>query len=528
MTFKNLFYKFLLVNSFTCLLAFSARGQQQITGSSSSTAPLITIIVTANQTYQTIDNFGASDAWSFQFLGNWPESKKEAIADLLFSTDTTSTGQPKGIGLSLWRYNFGAGSAQQGMQSGIKDEWRRAESFLDANGTYNFDRQAGQTWFLKAAKERGVNNFLGFFNSPPVTFTKNAKAFSSDGSSNISEKSYPAFSHYIAESLKGIRQKTGILFDYLSPVNEPQWDWKDGGQEGNPYTNAEIYALVNNLNDTLSAQNLATKISVTEAGQLDYLIGAKDKQSRGNQIDAFFNQKSATYIGKLYNVKHVIDGHSYFTTSPYAKAAEIRQQLKKKSSDNNIGFWMSEYCILGDNGGEIDGSGRDLGITPALYIARVIHNDLVNANANAWHWWTAVSAYNYKDGLIYIDKNKNDGNFYQSKMLWALGNFSKFIRPGDLRIGVSLTTSINNGKSLLVSAFQNTKTKKIVTVIINSSAQPLTVKLNFEGATITSLKGYITSSTTDLKPTNSLSSANYISIPALAIVTLVGNNNDRL
>lgn len=525
MTFKKLSCKFLLFNSFTCLLAFCAYGQQQTTSSSSSTAPIITININANQIYQTIDNFGASDAWSFQFLGNWPDAKKEAIADLLFSTDTTSAGQPKGIGLSLWRYNLGAGSAQQGNQSGIKDEWRRAESFLDADGNYNFEKQASQTWFLKAAKARGVDKFLGFFNSPPIPFTKNGKAFSSDGSSNISEKSYPAFSHYIAESLKGIRQKTGILFDYVSPVNEPQWDWKDGGQEGNPYTNSEIYALVKSLNDTLSAQKLSTKISVTEASQLDYLIRAKDKPSRGSQIDAFFNPKSPTFIGNLSNVKSVIDGHSYFTTSPYAKAVEIRKQLQKKTSANNIGYWMSEYCILGDNDGELDGNGRDLGIVPALYIARLIHNDLVNAQASAWHWWTAVSAYNYKDGLIYIDKNKNDGNYHQSKMLWALGNFSKFIRPGYQRIGVSSTALTDDSKALLVSAYQNTKTKKIITVVINSSSKPLALKINFKGANVTSLKPYVTSKTADLAPNNSLSTATTISIPPLAIVTLVGNDN---
>lgn len=44
---------------------------------------------------------------------------------------------------------------------------------------------------------------------------------------------------------------------------------------------------------------------------------------------------------------------------------------------------MSEYCILGDNGGEINGNGRDMGIDPALYLARVIHNDLTIANASA-------------------------------------------------------------------------------------------------------------------------------------------------
>ncbi len=65
---------------------------------------------------------------------------------------------------------------------------------------------------------------------------------------------------------------------------------------------------------------------------------------------------------------------------------------------------MSEYCILGSYG-----PGRDLGIDPALYVARTIHFDLTRANAAAWQWWTAVSTEDYKDGLIYTDfKNAGD------------------------------------------------------------------------------------------------------------------------
>jgi hypothetical protein len=26
----------------------------------------------------------------------------------------------------------------------------------------------------------------------------------------------------------------GIEFDYISPFNEPQWDWENGNQEGTP------------------------------------------------------------------------------------------------------------------------------------------------------------------------------------------------------------------------------------------------------------------------------------------------------
>ncbi len=38
-------------------------------------------------------------------------------------------------------------------------------------------------WFLRAAKARGVNQFIGFVNSPPVYLTKNGKAYSSNSQS---------------------------------------------------------------------------------------------------------------------------------------------------------------------------------------------------------------------------------------------------------------------------------------------------------------------------------------------------------
>jgi len=205
---------------------------------------VVTVNIDLAKTYQHIDNFGASDAWSCQFIGNWPKEKVNKIADLLFSKDTLADGSAKGIALSLWRFNIGAGSAQQADSSGIKNEWRRAASFLNADGTYNWKNQAGQEWFLKAAKERGVKQFLGFVNSPPVNFTVNGKAYATGGKINLSAGKYDAYADYLATVVKGVKKTTGIEFNYISPVNEPQWDWSDGGQEGCPYTNAEIAGLV--------------------------------------------------------------------------------------------------------------------------------------------------------------------------------------------------------------------------------------------------------------------------------------------
>ena len=126
---------------------------------------------------QTMESFGASDAWQCNNIGkNWPINKKNAIADLLFSKEVDSEGNPKGIGLSLWRFNLGAGSTEQGDASDITDEWRRTECFTTDGVSYNMNKQAGQVWFMKAAKERGVDKLLAFTNSAPVYLTQNGKA----------------------------------------------------------------------------------------------------------------------------------------------------------------------------------------------------------------------------------------------------------------------------------------------------------------------------------------------------------------
>ena len=51
------------------------------------------------------------------------------------------------VGLSLWRFNVGAGSSEQGEASGIKEPLHRTECFLQADGRFDWSRQAGQRWF---------------------------------------------------------------------------------------------------------------------------------------------------------------------------------------------------------------------------------------------------------------------------------------------------------------------------------------------------------------------------------------------
>ena len=207
------------------------------------------ISVDPAESFQTIDGFGASDAWQCQFVGkNWPLAKRKRIADLLFSRDVDAQGNPKGIGLSIWRFNIGAGTAEQGDGSDIGDPWRRAECFLQSDGSYDWSKQAGQQWFLRAAHDRGVDRFLAFVNSPPVYFTRNGKGYAPKGTNrlNIEPDKQETYTAFLVNVMAHFA-KAGLGFDYLSPVNEPQWAWDSPGQEGSPALNEDIYKLVRYL-----------------------------------------------------------------------------------------------------------------------------------------------------------------------------------------------------------------------------------------------------------------------------------------
>lgn len=481
----------------------------------------IRVTIHTNDKKQIIRNFGASDAWTIQFVGQWPDEKKNQVADWLFSTAQDADGKPKGIGLSLWRFNIGAGSSEQ---DNITDEWRRSEGFLQNDLSYDWSKQSGQRWFMTAAKLRGVNDFVGFTNSPPVQLTKNGKGFSSNGSeANLTKENYLAFSKFLIDVAKHFNAEE-IPFSYLSPFNEPQWDWTESGQEGSPYKNAEIYAITKKVDSLITVEDLDIKLQIGEAGKLNYLYEDADKSGRGDQVNAFYNAQSPFYIGNLSNVNKIISGHSYFTSAP-PDLLDVREKVFRSVSQASlpIEFWQTEYCMLGGQE-EIKPEGKDTGIDPALYVARVIHFDLTLANASAWHWWLAVSAYDYKDGLVYVDKNKNDGTVEDTKLLWALGNFSRFIRPGSQRLAVSAPgVNTNDLKGLMISSYTNSENNKLTSVIINYSYYDSAVTINTQDDAVQHWKPYITGKGSDekLKPLPVVNAHEPVVIPARSIVTLV-------
>ncbi len=493
--------------------------------------------IETEQTLQTMDGFGASDAWSMQFLGCWKQEKQNQIADWLFSMDNDEKGYPKGIGLSIWRFNVGAGSTFQGEKSGIGSPWMRTECFLQPDGTYDWGKQQGQRNFLHLAKERGVPHFIAFLNSPPIYYTQNGLATNTGrgGTLNLKSDCYDKYARFLVDVIKGVEQKDGIHFDYICPFNEPDghWNWIGPKQEGTPATNYEIARLVRLLGKELSDRKMSTQILVTESS--DYRCMLETHQTnweRGYQIRAFFCPDSVnTYLGNVPNVPRIMAGHSYWTTTPLSDLRKYRLRLRSELDKQDVGFWQTETCIMGNDEEIGGGHGFDHTMKTALYVARIIHHDIVYAYAKSWQWWRAVGG-DYKDGLIreYTSPDGMDGHVEDSKLMWTLGNYSRFIRPGAIRLKVNafdeqqnlLSEGDTDPHGLMCSAFKNTDGSLVMVVINYADAEKNIILQRMEGKD-GHWSAYCTSDekNDNLKPTGPIQANKCIPIPKRSVVTYV-------
>lgn len=511
-----------------------------IATSCSQPAPDLRYQIEVDKPLQTMEHFGASDAWSMHILGLWPQEKQNQIADWLFSTENDANGKPKGIGLSLWRFNVGAGSTEQGEASQIGSSWMRTECFLQADGTYDWNKQQGQRNFLKLAKERGVTKFLAFLNSPPVYYTQNGLATNTGrgGTANLKPECYEKYARFLADVVEGIEKHDGIKFNYICPFNEPDghWNWVGPKQEGSPATNREVARTVRLLSREFVNRKMDTQIMVNESS--DYRCMLRTHQTdwqRGYQIQAFFCPDSVdTYLGDTPNVPRLMLGHSYWTTTPLSELRAMRCQLREALDKYNVGFWQSETCIMGNDEEIGGGHGFDRTMKTALYVARIIHHDIVYAGAKSWQWWRAVGG-DYKDGLIreYTNDDLKDGRVEDSKLMWALGNYSRFIRPGAVRLSVSAFDQAGNlipggdtdQKGLMCSAYQNADGSYAV-VLINYAQEDKEFSINKINGKKTRWQVYRTSDVEgeDLLPVEKVKSGRTVRIPARSIITLLNQS----
>lgn len=394
----------------------------------------IAVDIDAKAVKQKIEGFGAAGAWWAQDVGGWEEEKRTQVADLLFD-------RLKGAGLSFYRYNIGGGDGEN-----IQDIWRRAETFEVAPGQYDWSRDTNAMWMLKAAYARGVENFVAFVNSPPARMTiSGLTSGEKDGNSNLSPESYAEYSQYLVDIVRHLRDEEGIPINWISPINEPQWNWSyKNGQEGCHYGPDEVLELTRVLLQTLEKNKMDVQLSMFESGEW---------------------KSSDVYIEKLASDPTVWSKLPHLSIHSYWSTRADKERFMKYMEKNHPGkaLWMSEWTEMTD--------GRDTGMDSALTLASTLYDDLTIANVTSWQYWIAVSKYQFRDGLIYV--NPLDHAVIPTKRLWVMGNFSRFIRPGFVRMETQ-----GGNDALQISAYRSEDDQHWVVVAINLANKPIDLQLS--------------------------------------------------
>ncbi len=389
------------------------------------------ITVDTSTRHQTIEHFGASGAWWAQHVGGWEDDARDRVVALLFDREA-------GAGLSLYRYNIGAGSGEE-----IGDPWRRAETFEVAPGEYDWSRDGNAVWALKAAVAAGVEHFVVFANSPPARMTESGKVSGAEyGRSNLRTDMHDDFARYLVDVTRHLREVKGVPIGWISPINEPLWEWEGGGQEGCHYTAKECIAVTKALLRAIDGAGIDVKADIIEA--------------------PLWRGAGMLYVGPMLRDETLSAAighfsiHSYWSTREQkrAEAELIREYFP------DLRLWMSEWT-------EMKG-GRDLGMDSALVMANVIHDDLTVASVTSWQYWIAVSRYNFRDGLIYVDEDTHA--VHETKRLWTMAAYSRLVRPGYARVEATIDSA-----DLRVSAFVSPDGDESVVVAINNGDEPVSV-----------------------------------------------------
>ncbi|MGP4086916.1 glycoside hydrolase [Streptomyces sp. KR55] len=399
---------------------------------------------------QTIDNIGASGAWWVNDLKNFDPAVQARVAKLLFSS--------KGLDLSSYRYNIGGGG------TAVTTPSRAPEDFRNDDGTYDWSKDKGGRTFLKYAAAYGVEDLIAFVNSAPAEWKTNGKSCGG----YLKAENEQDFADYIADVTDHFAAQ-GAKFDYISPFNEPTNSFDSCGQEGMLVDVPQRDDIVRALGAEQQARHQKTGIIADES---------TSTVKFNDEVPQWISQPgTAQYVDKLAH-------HTYDNPSD-ANRARVYETSKSVGRTS----WSTEICCFG-KGGTGWAQEYDPTIDGGLNLSRIIHKDFAVAHDSAFHWWVALSEMigtdpyakndqGWNDGLIYYDPDyATNGNqtLYFTKRYYALGQYSKFVKPGAVAHNVTGAPS-----GVEVSAYDSKG--KWVVVVNNHNATETALDLNFNSRT---------------------------------------------
>ncbi len=187
--------------------------------------------------------------------------------------------------------------------------------------------------------------------------------------------------------------------------------------------------------------------------------------------------------------------------------------LGPRGPEPSIAEAGKEYWETEVDTGRGDGDPTGDNMPTALQMAKAIHNDLTVANLNAWHyWWLWAGG---TSGVYNTETN------VWTKRLWVLGNFSRFVRPGYMRV----STSGDAPAGTMVSAYTNPADGTVVVVAINPNNSDASLSMFISDVAPCEMTPWVTSDSDSLaeqSPVPVVDARFTASLAAQSVTTFVG------
>jgi glucuronoarabinoxylan endo-1,4-beta-xylanase len=371
--------------------------------------PPAAFVANFSDVHQTIDGFGASNAW----VGNL----NPPTLDALYCVDATDPGcSGPGIGLTLLRE--GIDTPDNGVT--FKDTIVAG----DGQGIPSAVSSAG-------AKARGATLFATAWTVNPSTYGASAN--------------YQISAQGLANWAAG-QAAAGIPIYAMTTENEPDCC---GGFLYSADATANYAAVLGPL---LHALNPPVKLISPETEAPDnfnsYISAIEGNPTANAQVDMFStHQYGCITCMTVDGTRHVWEDEA----SDFSGAANY---------DINDALGGSQHWI---------------------------YDAVVTGGVNAWNYWNAVCNCN---GGVVGDVALGLGQI--PKRYYGFGNWSRFVRPGWVRIG----TSGPGYPNIFIAAFKSPDSAKFAIIALNYGSDAPSITFGLQNATITgNVTPYITSGT---------------------------------
>lgn len=385
-------------------------------------------------------------------------SMSDDLADQLFSAEN-------GIGLSLLRIQI--------TPDGTTAEHETAEKAL-ARGAAVWAAPWSPDPAWKAPPEPG-----GF---SPDAFARSNGLYGG----RLLEEHYADWADRLVDFVEA-EAEAGVPLLGLSAQNEPDYEAPWASCRFSP---SELSTFVrDHLAPALAARDLDTRIIAPEAS------GWTSVQSYASPL---LDEPAVGVIAT-----HGYNGAAF----SYGEPGDFDKEL-----------WQTEFS---------DDGGQDTGILSALRVAVEVHSDLGVAGVSAWHYWWLLprtdSAANASSNgaLCEARLGGDEPEFSLTRRAYALGNFSRFVRPGWSLIGAS---EINPSPGVFLSAFRSPDGGDVALVVTNATTRSVRQQVTIEHAELGSLEPFITSESEALGPADPIEGGSelLLELEPRSITTYVG------